>query len=75
MMYDFDYLNRPVIKICNNVAVVQDSDNSFMVISGLFIINEKVNYKVVDYFARSREEAFEKVKELYGITLKEAIGG
>lgn len=55
-----DYKGRKVIKQEKDIAIIKDNDNSFLVVSGLYEYPKSfLNYLVVEWFARSEEEAKE----------------
>jgi len=55
-----DYKGRKVIKQEKDIAIIKDNDNSVLVVSGLYEYPKSfLNYLVVEWFARSEDEARE----------------
>lgn len=64
-MYEIDSHGRPVVYFGNNIAIIKDSDVSFLVVTGLFrVCDEMLDFKEIKYFARSKEEAEEVVRNI-----------
>ena len=58
-----DYKNRPVVYFGNNIAIVKDI-NSYLVVTGLYEAEGKLNYREINFFARTKDEAEEVVRDI-----------